>query len=149
MSQPRPRSASDLALAPVLINIERNLARLRASADLQFALALDLNDDDSWYSSAKERAQRVLRSATRDVDLHGWMVTPTPDRSGLAVSRGQYTVSMMLGAKLADYVEHGRRHLRAANGRGQARTPEMADAASRECCSSSCSTSGLAAAGRH
>jgi hypothetical protein len=107
MSQSHPHSAADLAMAPVLINIERNLTQLRSSADLQFALALDLNDDDSWYSSAEERAQRVLKSATRNVDLHGWTVTPTPDGNGLAVSHGEYTVSIMLGAQIADYVQHG------------------------------------------
>jgi hypothetical protein len=107
MSQPHPHSAADLAMAPVLIKIERNLTQLRSSADLEFDLALDLNDDDSWYSTAEERAQRVLRSATRNVDLHGWMVTPTPDGNGLAVSHGEYTVSIMLGAQIADYVQHG------------------------------------------
>jgi hypothetical protein len=107
MSQPHPHSAADLALAPVLIHIERNLAQLRSSTDLELALALDLNDDDSWYSSAEQRAQRVLKSAIRDVDLHGWTVTPTPDRNGLAVSHAEYTVSLMLGAHLADYVQHG------------------------------------------
>jgi hypothetical protein len=107
MSQPHPHSAADLALAPILISIERNLAQLRSSTDLELALALDLNDDDGWYPSAGERAQRVLKSATRDVDLHGWTVTPTPDWNGLAVSHGQYTVSVMLGAQLADYVQNG------------------------------------------
>jgi len=29
MTSPHPRSPADLALAPVLINIERNLARVR------------------------------------------------------------------------------------------------------------------------
>jgi hypothetical protein len=116
MSQPHPHSAADLALAPVLISIERNLASLRSSTDLELALALDLNDDDSWYSSAEQRAQRVLKSAIRDVDLHGWAVSPTSDRSGLAVSHGEYAVSLMLGAQLVEYVEHG--------GQAGAQTPE-------------------------
>jgi hypothetical protein len=107
MSQPHPHSAADLALAPVLINIERNLSQLRSGTDLELAFALNLNDDDSWYSSAEQRAQRVLKSATRNVDLHGWTVTPTPDWNGLAVSHGEYTVSLMLGAQLAGYVQHG------------------------------------------
>jgi hypothetical protein len=107
MSQPHPHSATDLALAPVLISIERNLARLRSSPDLELALALDLNDDDSWYTSAEQRAQRVLKSATRDVDLHGWTLAPTPDWNGLAISHGEYTVSLMLGAHLTAYIQHG------------------------------------------
>ena len=107
MSAPHPHSAADLALAPVLIGIERNLARLRDGADLQFTLALALNDDNSWYNSAAERAQRVLQGATREVDLHGWVVTPTADWHGLAVSHGGYTVSVMLGWRLTDYIKHG------------------------------------------
>lgn len=107
MSAPHPRSAADLALAPVMIGLERNLARLRDSKDLEYALALDLNDDGSWYPVPGERARRVLMSATRNVELHGWTVTPTPDRQGLAVSHGEYTVSIMLGKQLAGYVEDG------------------------------------------
>jgi hypothetical protein len=107
MSAPHPHSPADLALAPVLIGIERNLARLRDGADLEFALALTLNDDSSWYHSAGERADRVTQGATRDVDLHGWTVTPTADWHGLAVSHGGYRVPIMLGQRLTDYIRHG------------------------------------------
>ena len=105
--RPRPHDVADLALAPVLINIERNIAQLRESDDLEFALALDLNDDGRRYGTAGERAGRVQDYATREVDLHGWTVTPTPDLQGLAVSHGEYTVSIMLGKQVANYVEHG------------------------------------------
>ena len=104
---PHPHSAADLALAPVLISIEQNLARLRDSKDLEYALALDLNDDASWYRVPGERARRVQMGATRNVNLHGWTVTPTRDLQGLAVSHGEYTVSIMLGRRVARYVEHG------------------------------------------
>jgi hypothetical protein len=107
MPTPHPHSTADLALAPILIRIEQNLARLRTYQDLDFALSLDLNDDNRWYHTTTERAERVQRSAVRDVDLHGWTVTPTADGQGLAVSRGEYTVSVMLGQRLADYVQHG------------------------------------------
>jgi len=104
---PRPHDVADLALAPMLINIERNLAMLRDSDDLEYALALDLNDDGRQYHTAGERARRVQAFATNNVDLHGWTVSPTPDLQGLAVSHGDYTVSVMLGKQLANYVEHG------------------------------------------
>jgi hypothetical protein len=68
---------------------------------------LDLNDDASWYPVPGERGRRVQMSATRDVELHGWAVTPTRDLQGLEVSHGEYTVSIMLGKQLAGYVEHG------------------------------------------
>jgi hypothetical protein len=106
-TQPRPRSTADLALAPVLIGLERNLARLRDSNDLEFELALELNDDASFYPDEADRARRVMQSVTRNVDLHGWTVCPTVDMQGLAVSHGQYTVSMMLGRQVANYIEHG------------------------------------------
>jgi hypothetical protein len=108
MSTPHPHSAADLALAPVLIALERNLERLRTCDNLDFALALDLNDDDAWYHSPAERAHRIQQSAIRDVDLHGWAVLPTPDGYGLAVRHGRYQVSVMLGQRLTDYVHNGR-----------------------------------------
>jgi len=107
MSDPHPHSAADLALAPVLINIERNLAMLRDSDDLEYALTLHLNDDGRRYATAGERARRVQEFATSGVDLHGWDVSPTADLQGLAVSHGDYTVSLMFGKQVANYVEHG------------------------------------------
>jgi hypothetical protein len=94
-------------LAPVLISIERNLARLRDSEDLEFALALELDDDSSWYPTAADRARRVRSGATRAVDLHGWLVSPAPGLQGLAVEHGGYRVTLMLGKPLADYVQYG------------------------------------------
>lgn len=107
MSHPRPHSVADLGLSPVLVNIERNLAWLRDNKDLEFTLAVELNDTDSMYPTASDRARRVRAVAVRDVDLHGWAVAPTADLQGLAITHGEYTVSIMLGRQLADYVEHG------------------------------------------
>jgi hypothetical protein len=107
MSTPRPHSPADLALAPVLIELERNLARLRASDDLELQLELDLNDQELFYHGPAERAGRLRDFATREVDLHGWSVTPTPDLYGLAVTHGEYTVSLMFGQRLVEYVRDG------------------------------------------
>jgi hypothetical protein len=106
MSTPRPHSPADLALAPVLIELERNLARLRASDDLEFLLSLDLNQE-LFYHGPAERAQRLENFATREVDLHGWSVTPTRDLYGLAVTHGEYAVSLMFGERLVEYVRDG------------------------------------------
>ena len=103
----RPRSAADLALAPLIIGLERNLARLRNSDDLEFELAVQLNDDASFCPEEADRARRIMKAATRNLDLHGWTVSPTPDMQGLAVSHGQHTVSIMFGKQLANYIEHG------------------------------------------
>ncbi len=107
MSSPHPHSPADLALAPVLINIERNLAEVRDSDDLEYSLALALNDDSHWYHSPAERAERVRQCAVRNVDLHGWQVTPTQDLAGLAVEHSGYRVSLAIGKQLAGYIEHG------------------------------------------
>ena len=107
MTSPHPHSPADLALAPVLINTERNLARVRDSEDLEYALALALNDDGGWYRSAAVRAERVQQLATSNVDLHGWHVTPSPDQQGLVVEHSHYRVSLMLGKRLTSYVTSG------------------------------------------
>jgi len=119
MSTPHPHSAADLALAPILISIERNLAALRTCADLEFALALDQNDDDRWYHTPAERARRLRESAIRNVDLHGWAVTPTEDGYGLAVTHGHYSVPIMLGKRLTDYVEQGQAAARPSGAPGR------------------------------
>jgi hypothetical protein len=107
MPSPRPQSTADLALAPVLVSIERNLAQVRDSDDLSCALALALSDDSGWYRTPAQRADRVQQLATRTVDLPGWHVAPTPDLQGLAISRGHQRVCVMFGKRLADYVTGG------------------------------------------
>ncbi len=105
MSAPHPHSLADLSLAPVLIEIEQNLARLRSADDLEFDLALELNDDGTRYKDAVERADRIAHCAVRNIDLHGWKVEPTADLYGLVVRHGEYQVSLMLGKRLTAYVE--------------------------------------------
>lgn len=107
MSTPRPHSLGELALAPVLIELEQNLARLRASENLELLLALDLDDQEAFYHGAAERAERLAKFATREVDLHGWSVSPTPDLYGLAVEHGGHVVSLMFGQRLVAYVQDG------------------------------------------
>lgn len=106
-TKPRPHSVADLALAPVIVGIERSLARLRDSSDLELELAMELNDDESFYPDEADRLRRILNGATRNVDLHGWTVSPTLDMQGMAVSHGQHTISIMFGKQLANYIEHG------------------------------------------
>ena len=107
MSTIYPHTIRDLALAPALIHIEDNLQILRGSADLIFALALELNDMEDQYRSPVDRAKRVREAAIRNVNLHGLTVRPTDDLHGLEVVHDEYRVSVMLGKRLAEYVEHG------------------------------------------
>jgi hypothetical protein len=105
MSTSLPHSPTAHALATVLIEIERNLERLRASDDVEVLLELDLNDADMLYHGPAERAGRLAEFATREIDLHGSTVRPAPDLYGLTVQHGEYTVSVMFGKRLVDYVE--------------------------------------------
>ena len=102
-----PHSGPDLALAPVLIQLERNLELLRKAASLPFELALELNDTESHYDTPELRAARVVRAATRNVNLHGLTVAPSADLTGLTVSHGEYRVSLMLGDSVVAYVRAG------------------------------------------
>ncbi|HEX6247604.1 MAG TPA: hypothetical protein VFZ64_07005 [Nocardioidaceae bacterium] len=103
MSTVYPHSTSDLALAPVLIQLERNLEGLRRADDLLHALGTD----DAGPASSRDRAEQVVRVAVRGVNLHGLAVAPTPDLNGLSVEHGEYRVSLMLGGRVTEYVRHG------------------------------------------
>ncbi len=107
MSTLYPHSGSDLALAPVLILLERNLELLRSADDIVFELALELNDIESFYPTPESRAERVVQAVTRNVALHGLEVAPSPDLAGVTVSHREYRVSLMLGARLGAYVRLG------------------------------------------
>jgi hypothetical protein len=107
MSTSLPHAAAGHALAIALIEIERNLERLRVSDDLEVLLELDLNDEDLLYHGPAGRAGRLQEFATREIDLHGCTVRSTPDLYGLAVQHGEYTVSVMFGKRLTGYVEDG------------------------------------------
>ncbi|HEU4513216.1 MAG TPA: hypothetical protein VFR87_08925 [Nocardioidaceae bacterium] len=109
MSTLYPHSGSDLALAPVLILIERNLEMLRSAEDVVFELALELNDIESLYQTPESRAERIVRAVTRNVNLHGLEVAPSPDLAGVTVSHKEYRVSLMLGTRLNAYVRLGAR----------------------------------------
>lgn len=105
MSAHLPHAATAHALATALVEIERNLERLRASDDVEVPLQLDLNDADWLYHGPAERAERLEKFAIREIDLHGCTVQPTADRYGLAVQHGEYTVSVTFGKRLVEYVE--------------------------------------------
>lgn len=106
MSEHLPHAPAAHALAAALVAIERNLERLRASDDdIEALLEFDLNDRDIFYHGPAERAERLRKFATWEVDLHGCTVQPAPDGFGLAVRHGEYVVSVMFGKRLVRYVE--------------------------------------------
>jgi hypothetical protein len=95
-----PRTAKDLALAPVAAGIDANLQRLRERADdrqIEYELTLELNEP-AESDDRDERAARVLALALRDVDLHGWDATVTEDGSAIRLSGGSVSLQLALGA---------------------------------------------------
>lgn len=70
----RPKTPTDLTLAPVAVEIDLNLQRIRdltTPAELFEEIALELNVGDQG-ATREERADQILKVALRDVDLHGW-----------------------------------------------------------------------------
>jgi hypothetical protein len=101
-----PRTAKDLALAPVAAGIDANLQRLRERADdrqIEYELTLELNEP-AESDDRDERAARVLALALRDVDLHGWDATVTEDGSAIRLSGGSVSLQLALGAAAQRFV---------------------------------------------
>jgi len=101
-----PKSAKDLALAPVAAAVDANLQRLRERPDdaqIEYELTLELNEP-AQADDRDERAGRVLALALRSVDLHGWDATVTDDGSAVQLRGGSVSLQVALGATVQRYV---------------------------------------------
>lgn len=102
----RPKTPIDLSLAPVAAQVDINLSRLRdckpEEIDFQVALELDRPERDG---TVKERADRVLAFAVRNVELHGWEPSISEDHSRLHLSGGSVSLDLGLSAAITRYVE--------------------------------------------
>ena len=103
MSTPHPHSPAGPGPRPGADRHRANLARLRDGADRVRARPGPERRQILDHSAA-DPARRVLQAAIREVELHGWAVSPTPDWHGLAVSHGEYSVPVMLGRRLTGYI---------------------------------------------
>lgn len=103
-----PKEPKDLALAPVAAAIDMNLGRLRdkSPAQIDYELTLELNTPSS-ANDAAERAERVLRVALRDVDMHHWSAQITDDCSSVRLSGGSVSIDLGLGASALSYIVQG------------------------------------------
>lgn len=104
----RPRSSRDLSLAPVAVEIDENLKRIRdkAPAEIAFDLVLELNCDGD-VKDRDERARLVLEFAVKDTNLHGWTATMSSDAARVHLEGGSVTIDLGLSASILDYIEHG------------------------------------------
>jgi hypothetical protein len=103
-----PRNQKDLLLAPVAVEIDFNLQRMRdgSAADVRAELELEL-DRPALVSERSERALLVLRQALRNVDLHGWTAEITDDGTRVHLTGGSVTLDLGLGAAVTSYIEDG------------------------------------------
>jgi hypothetical protein len=101
-----PKNPHDLSLAPVAVTIDRNLQPLR---DLEpraivgyLELMLDRPERDG---NRQERAARVLETALRNVDCHGWNSEITHDNARLRLTGGSVTLDLGLSANILQFID--------------------------------------------
>jgi hypothetical protein len=102
-----PKSTTDLFLAPVAVEIDRNLQRLRDLSPAEIAAELDLELDRPESSSAgrEERTTRVLQVALRNVNLHEWEGTISDDGARLHLEGGSVSIDLGLSASIMQYLD--------------------------------------------
>jgi hypothetical protein len=103
-----PKNQKDLMLAPVAVEIDRNLQRLRVDSPYNVLAELELElDRPAMCGDPDERAELVLRQALRDVDLHGWTATLSDDASRVHLEGGSVSIDLGLSAAITTYITEG------------------------------------------
>jgi hypothetical protein len=103
-----PKNQKDLMLAPVAVDIDRNLQRLRVDTPYDVLAELELElDRPAMCSERDERAELVLRQALRDVDLHGWAATLSDDESRVHLDGGSVSIDLGLSPAITRYIVEG------------------------------------------
>jgi hypothetical protein len=104
----RPHSSRDLTLAPVAVEIDENLRRIRdkVPAEIAFELVLETNRVDEGVDRTG-RASIILDFALKDTNLHGWTASITADAARVHLEGGSVTIDLGLSASITDYIENG------------------------------------------
>ena len=103
-----PKNQKDLMLAPVAVEIDRNLQRLRVDSPYDVLAELELElDRPAMCAEPRERAELVLRQALRDVDLHGWTATLSDDASRVHIEGGSVSIDLGLSPAITSYITEG------------------------------------------
>jgi hypothetical protein len=103
-----PKNQKDLLLAPVAVEIDLNLQRMRNCSPQQVEAELELElDRPAMCSERDERAQLVLRQALRNVDLHGWNAAVTADGHRIHLDGGSVSLDLGLSSGITGYIEDG------------------------------------------
>jgi hypothetical protein len=108
MTPPPPKTPRDLALAPVAVEVDENLQRVRDLPPHEIDVQLQLElDEPPKADTRKERMAHVLAGATRNVDLHHWTAEITEDACRLRLSGGSVTLDLGLSATIMRYIDQG------------------------------------------
>jgi hypothetical protein len=101
----RPKTPTDLTLAPVAAAIDLNLQELRdePSERLVDVVAFTLNTAPA--ARREERAKQILEVATRGVELHGWTVAVSADATRVQLRGGSVSLDVGLSMVVRDYIE--------------------------------------------
>lgn len=103
-----PKNRRDLMLAPVAVEIDLNLQRMRdiSPRDVLQELELEL-DRPAARADRGERAQLVLEQALRNVELHGWTAAISDDGSRVMLRGGSVTLDLGLSDGIIQYIQQG------------------------------------------
>jgi len=103
-----PKKQKDLLLAPVAVEIDLNLQRMREGTphDVLAELELEL-DRPAMCAQREERVELVLRQALRNVDLHGWNAAISDDGTRVHLGGGSVSLDLGLSASITSYIEDG------------------------------------------
>ena len=103
-----PKGPVDMALAPVAVEVDLNLQRLRDKPPMEIDYELGLQLDRPLLANTRaERAEHVLRAALRNVERHHWDGAITDDGCRLRLSGGSVTLDLGLGAAVMAYIDNG------------------------------------------
>ena len=103
-----PKNHKDLLLAPVAVEIDLNLQRMRDCLPREVEAELELElDRPAMSREREERAELVLRQALRNVDMHGWSAAITDDGCRLRLQGGSVSLDLGLSGGITQYVEQG------------------------------------------
>ena len=101
-----PKDPHDLSLAPVAVSIDRNLQTLRDLEPFEIIGYLELMlDRPERTGSREERATRILETALRNVDCHGWHGDITADSARLRLTGGSVTLDLGLSANILQFID--------------------------------------------
>jgi hypothetical protein len=101
----RPKTPTDLTLAPVAAAVDLNLQELRDEppARLVDVVAFTLNTAPADTRDA--RAKQILEVAIRGVELHGWTAAISADATRVQLRGGSVSLDVGLSAVIRDYIE--------------------------------------------